>query len=88
VLKEDALAVFRVAVRFESRIHDKVIEISARNTAHVAEECERMLAESEKIRALRESRNVYCSRRVVSFDLMERPWRDVLMCLSDSKNDI
>lgn len=88
MLKEDALAKFKVLIRFESRVHDEVIEISAKNSAHAAEECERMLADADKVRLWRESKNVYCSRRAISFDLLAGPWREDLMCLSNLEDNV
>jgi hypothetical protein len=88
MLKEDALAVFKVSVKYESQCHDEVVEIIAKNTPEAMAECRRMFEESERIRAFRESRNVYCSKRVVSFDLLERPWREVLMCLPNLEDNV
>lgn len=82
------MAVFKVAVRCESPSHDHVVEINARNTPDAEAECKKMFVDYERARLTWESRNVFCSMRIVSFDLVNRPWREVLMCLPSLEDKV
>lgn len=88
MLKEGALAVFKMSIKYEGPSCEEVVEFRAQNTSEAKLECDRIFSEACEARISMEKRNVYCSKRVVSCILLDRDWRDVLMCLPKLEDNI
>lgn len=79
---------FKLKVVYENPRHEEIVEVNAENTASARALCSEIIVEREDALKKLESNNIYISRRLVSCELMERDWREVLMCLPRLEDEV
>lgn len=79
---------FKAVVAYENPICEETVELEARSEAEARSMCEAMMAEfGARMEAL-ESANVYCSKKAVSCQIVERGWREQILCSGLLEDDV
>lgn len=79
---------FRLKVVYENPFHEEIMKVEAENTAEARAMCFDIIQEYEdKLKRL-EYKNIYVSKAMLSCELIERHWKDVLMCLPKLEDEV
>ena len=79
---------FKMVFRYENPSAEETVVFAAPDRRSAEEACGSAMAEREALYARMESRNVYCSRRLVSCSLAKRGWREELLCVASSEDHV